>query len=102
MGRDYEEYQQREELHPACVLDVWPVSHQGSFNPAVDRCRTFGQLLLVHSFFHNRDQRLRDLLPEGWERWTIFAVRLLQDFSSMSPSVARDAEIAAALFPGPT
>lgn len=60
----------------------------------------FGQLLLVYAFRHGRDSSLQELLPEDWEVWTAFAVRTLQEFAATSPTVARDAEIAAKLFPG--
>jgi hypothetical protein len=45
------------------------------------------------------DKSVRDLLPEGWEPWSMFAVRTLQKFGDSSPSVAEDAAIANALFP---
>lgn len=41
---------------------------------------------------------LQSLLPDGWERWAERTVELLQDFSSLSPAVAKDAEIAGILF----
>lgn len=52
----------------------------------------------MYAFRYNHTTALQKLLPDGWEQWSRRALQILQDFSSMSPAVAKDAEIASTLY----
>ncbi|KAL2840536.1 hypothetical protein BJY01DRAFT_20419 [Aspergillus pseudoustus] len=57
----------------------------------------FGQILLVYSFRHNTEPRLRQVLPHTYSQWCAFALGFLQDAARSSPTLAKDAEIATIL-----
>ncbi|KAL3459699.1 hypothetical protein BJX64DRAFT_264528 [Aspergillus heterothallicus] len=60
-------------------------------------CQLFGQILIVYSFRHNAEPRLRQVLPPTFSQWCAFALGFLQDAARSSPTLAKDAEIATVL-----
>jgi hypothetical protein len=59
--------------------------------------RLFGQIILVYCFRHNAEPRLRQVIPPAYPQWCSFALSFLQDAARSSPTLAKDAEIAAVL-----
>ncbi|KAL2807922.1 hypothetical protein BJX63DRAFT_410809 [Aspergillus granulosus] len=57
-------------------------------------CQLFGQILLVYAFQHNAEPRLRQVLSPTYSTWCAFALGFLQDAARLSPTLAKDAEIA--------
>jgi hypothetical protein len=53
----------------------------------------FGQILLFYCISHSSSQKLRDALPDGWERWNSEMWRFLEDCAQFSPAVAQDLEL---------
>ncbi|KAL3446396.1 hypothetical protein BJX65DRAFT_279517 [Aspergillus insuetus] len=60
-------------------------------------CQLFGQIILVYCFRHNAEPRLRQVIPPAYPQWCSFALSFLQDAARSSPTLAKDAEIAAVL-----
>ncbi|KAH7028971.1 uncharacterized protein B0I36DRAFT_422799 [Microdochium trichocladiopsis] len=59
----------------------------------------FGQLLILYAFKNNEDPSLADALPQGYQSWCTFVVNMLDECAPLSPALARDAQIAAVLYP---
>ncbi|KXJ90093.1 putative C6 finger domain protein [Microdochium bolleyi] len=59
----------------------------------------FGQLLILYAFRNNEDASLAASLPPGYQSWCTFVVNMLEDCAPLSPAIARDAQIAAVLYP---
>lgn len=58
----------------------------------------FGQLLIFHAFKNSPDQRLRDVLPTGFEVWCTKMLRFIYEFVETSPTIARDFELLSKLY----
>lgn len=61
--------------------------------------RFFGQILLFYCIAHSPSPRLRDTLPNGWERWVGEMLGFLEDCAAQSPAVAQDLELLRTLWP---
>ena len=55
--------------------------------------RFFGQILLFYCISHSSSPRLRETLPDGWERWNSEMWHFLEDCAAFSPAVAQDLEL---------
>lgn len=62
--------------------------------------RFFGQTLLFYCIAHSPSARVRETLPNGWERWNDEMMRFMEDCSRTSPAVAQDLELLRSLWPG--
>ena len=61
--------------------------------------RLFGQLLILYAFKCNDDPSLAEALPQGYQSWCTLVVNMLEECAPLSPALARDAQIAAVLYP---
>ncbi|OQE92640.1 hypothetical protein PENNAL_c0007G02640 [Penicillium nalgiovense] len=59
----------------------------------------FGQILLFYCIAHSSSARLRETLPDGWERWNEEMLGFLEDCAPHSPAVAQDLELLRYLWP---
>ncbi|KAJ5343130.1 uncharacterized protein N7506_002954 [Penicillium brevicompactum] len=59
----------------------------------------FGQVLLFYCIAHSPSQRVRETLPDGWERWNEEMLGFLQDCAPHSPAVAQDLDLLRSLWP---
>ncbi|KAJ5795093.1 hypothetical protein N7457_001692 [Penicillium paradoxum] len=59
----------------------------------------FGQILLFYCIAHSPSARLRETLPDGWERWNEEMLGFLEDCAGHSPAVAQDLELLRYLWP---
>ncbi|CAG7962627.1 unnamed protein product [Penicillium salamii] len=59
----------------------------------------FGQILLFYCIAHSPSQRVRETLPEGWERWNEEMVGFMEDCALHSPAVAQDLDLLRSLWP---
>lgn len=63
------------------------------------RLRFFGQILLFYCIAHSPSARLRETLPDGWERWNEEMLGFLEDCAAHSPAVRQDLELLRYLWP---
>ncbi|CAI7660780.1 unnamed protein product [Penicillium bialowiezense] len=59
----------------------------------------FGQVLLFYCIAHSPSQRVRETLPDGWERWNEEMLGFLEDCAPHSPAVAQDLDLLRSLWP---
>ncbi|CAG7915493.1 unnamed protein product [Penicillium olsonii] len=59
----------------------------------------FGQILLFYCIAHSPSQRVRETLPDGWERWNEEMLGFLEDCAPNSPAVAQDLDLLRSLWP---
>ncbi|KAJ5979137.1 hypothetical protein N7501_002479 [Penicillium viridicatum] len=59
----------------------------------------FGQILLFYCIAHSPSARLRETLPDGWERWNEEMLGFLEDCAAHSPAVSQDLELLRYLWP---
>ncbi|KAJ5462864.1 hypothetical protein N7475_007808 [Penicillium sp. IBT 31633x] len=59
----------------------------------------FGQILLFYCIAHSPNARLRETLPEGWERWNEEMLGFLEDSALHSPAIAQDLQLLRHLWP---
>ena len=60
----------------------------------------FGQLLIFHAFKNSSDHRLRDTLPNGYERWCTKMLRFIYDFAEAesNATLAKDFDLLSTLY----
>ncbi|KAH7124887.1 hypothetical protein B0J13DRAFT_598946 [Dactylonectria estremocensis] len=58
----------------------------------------FGQLFIFHSIRHAKDDRVRNLLPVGFEAWCTRMLEFIAQASSSNPTIAKDFEFLSALY----
>ncbi|KGO66043.1 Transcription factor, fungi [Penicillium italicum] len=59
----------------------------------------FGQILLFYCIAHSPSARLRETLPDGWERWNEEMLGFLEDCAPHSPAISQDLELLRYLWP---
>lgn len=58
----------------------------------------FGQLFLFHAVKNSPDQRVRDVLPAGFELWCTRMLRYISELAVSSPTIAKDFELLSTLY----
>ncbi|KAJ5908445.1 hypothetical protein N7495_001127 [Penicillium taxi] len=59
----------------------------------------FGQVLIFYCIAHSPSYRVRQTLPQGWERWNQEMMNFLKDCAPHSPAVTQDLELLRLLWP---
>ncbi|KAJ5360668.1 hypothetical protein N7517_009859 [Penicillium concentricum] len=59
----------------------------------------FGQILLFYCIAHSPSARVRETLPDGWERWNEEMIGFLEDCAVHSPAIAQDLDLLRNLWP---
>ncbi|KAJ5165374.1 uncharacterized protein N7500_007204 [Penicillium coprophilum] len=59
----------------------------------------FGQILLFYCIAHSPSARVRETLPDGWERWNEEMLGFLEDCAAHSPAIAQDLDLLRYLWP---
>ncbi|KAJ5575767.1 hypothetical protein N7535_002693 [Penicillium sp. DV-2018c] len=59
----------------------------------------FGQILLFYCIAHSPSIRVRETLPDGWERWNEEMLGFMEDCAPHSPAITQDLELLRYLWP---
>lgn len=102
LGSHVAGYSRDEKLHATSIFDLQPASPPPPSRSKIRRLtdvniRLFGQILIIFSFKSISTEHGLELLPDGWENWCRFAFDFLRDCSALSPTIAKDVEVASIL-----